>query len=93
MLDEAIAKLDACIDEIDIWPGSDSPDIPRLRAAVRDVALAAVGTQPHLHEYENVNSPCDPSAVMEVSSGCPRCCCEAEIERQFGLPEGSGNPP
>ena len=41
MLDEAIAKLDACIDEIDIWPGSDSPDIPRLRAAVRDAMLAA----------------------------------------------------
>ena len=41
MLDKAIAKLDDCIAEVDIWPGSDSPDIRRLRAAVRDVALAA----------------------------------------------------
>jgi len=95
-LEEAVAKYvierDAVLDELHPF-AADYPDTSiswhrerdkrALDAVVKDVMLAAIETQPHLHEYEHVNSPCDPSAVMEVSSGCPRCCCEAEVERLF----------
>jgi hypothetical protein len=89
-LDEAVAILEGTLVGEDTAETYDEHGLALIsrdavRAAVRAVALAALRTQPHLHEYEHVNSPCDPSAVMEVSSGCPRCCCEAEIKRL--LPE------
>ena len=79
MLDEAIAKLDdllcppwssavadsdkTSIGQVRVW----TPTALAIRAAVRDVALAA--------------------AREARDTGLPHT--QAEIERQFGLPEGS----